>query len=112
MRGALAAAMRQEIAIWTRTAETDTWTVLVESARAAINELDARGRRATSAVWDPDITHVARVPPAWSEYLVAGRRMVRASDGQEFVIGPVRDNSSSVQPHYRAYLKAVEPVTA
>lgn len=107
----LGSAMREEIAIWSRTAESSTWTVVIASARAAISELDLRGRRATSVVLDPDITHVARVPIAWQTYLVAGRRIVRASDGREWIIGPVRDNSASVQPHVRAYLKAAEAVT-
>jgi hypothetical protein len=108
----LAAAMREEIAIWARTPETDEWA-LVTGARAAITELDLRGRRTTALLLDPDITHVARVPLAWQSYLAEGRRMVRQSDGQEFVIGPVRDNVGCLTRHVRCYLMCVkEPVTA
>jgi len=109
---ALGSAMRTEIAIWARTAESDTWVVQVASARACITPLDARGRRSTSVYLDPEISHVARVPLAWEAYLIEGRRIVRASDGQEFVIGPTQDNGDSVPRHVRAYLKAAEAVTA
>jgi hypothetical protein len=107
----LGSAMRDEISIWARTAESDDWAVVATGARAALTELDARGRRRTDVYLDPEITHVARVPLMWEDELVEGRRIVRTSDGAEFVIGPRQVHDEPPERHVRLYLKAAAAVT-
>jgi len=98
--------------IYARTGSTDDWTAQIVGIRARIAPLDARGATSVEQRWGFRATHVARVPAAWKADLVSGRRLRRISDGEEWVIGPVRDNSGLLlEPHVRAYLQEVEAVT-
>lgn len=96
--------MRDDFAIYERTAEADTLT-RVATVRGYTTQLSADGARRQSVNLDPDVTHSGRF--AKDDEIIAGRRVRRLSDDHEWTIKTVREQGPP-PGHYHVLLADAE----
>lgn len=86
----LGSRMTERMQVYARTAETDTWAVVVNTPLAcSLEALSPSGsRRESGNQFDPDVTHTARCNKRTD--ILVGYRLRLMRDGTEYTVKSVR----------------------